>query len=77
MARLFYLVVLLVLVAAVPVFAYQNAGPADLRFITWGASAAVAAAVVSAYLLGMLSGWSVVGLFRRSWRQVTAGRQER
>jgi uncharacterized integral membrane protein len=72
MARLFYLVVLLVLVAAVAVFAYQNAGPADLRFITW-----VVSAPVAAYVLGMLIGWSVVGLFRRSWRQVTAGRQER
>ena len=77
MARLFYLVVLLVLVAAVAVFAYQNAGPVDVRFIIWVASAPVAAVVVAAYVLGMLSGWSLLGLFRRSWHHVTAGRQER
>jgi uncharacterized integral membrane protein len=75
MARLFYLVVLLVLVAAVAVFAFQNAGPVDVRFITWGISAPVAAVAGAAYLLGMLSGWTVVGLFRRSLRHVTAGRQ--
>jgi uncharacterized integral membrane protein len=77
MARLFYLVVLLVLVAAVAVFAFQNAGPVDVRFVTWGTSAPVALVAGAAYLLGMLSGWTVVGLFRRSWRHVAAKRQER
>jgi uncharacterized integral membrane protein len=77
MARLFYFVVLLVLVGAVAVFAYQNAGPVDVRFVAWGGSAPVAAVAGAAYLLGMLSGWTVLGLFRRSWRHATEGRQER
>jgi lipopolysaccharide assembly protein A len=76
-ARLFYLLVLVVLVGAVAVFAYQNAGPADLRFLNWTASAPVAAVAGAAYLLGMLSGWTVVGIFRRSVSRVTAERSER
>jgi hypothetical protein len=53
------------------------AGPVDVRFIVWGLSAPVAVVVIAAYVLGMLSGWTVLGIFRRSWRHVTEGRQER
>jgi uncharacterized integral membrane protein len=77
MARLLYLVLLMVLVAAVAVFAGQNAGPVDIRFIIWGLSPPVAVVVIAAYVLGMVSGWTVLGIFRRSWRHVTAERQAR
>ena len=77
MARFFYLLVLLVLVAAIGVFAYQNNGPADVQFLTWRATTALAAVVGAAYLLGMLSGWTVVGVFRRSLYRATEERHAR
>ncbi len=77
MARLFYLLVLLVLVSAVAAFAYQNAGVVDVRFLTWATSAPVAAVTGAAYLLGMVSGWTVVGIFRRSLRRTTERQDDR
>jgi uncharacterized integral membrane protein len=77
MVRFFYLVVLLVLIAAVGLFAYQNAGAVDVQFLSWGAPTTLAAVAGAAYVLGMLSGWTVVGLFRRSLNRVTAEQQYR
>ncbi len=74
MIRLFSLLILLALAAAVGIFVYQNAGAVDVQFLSWGRSAPVAAVVGIAYGLGMLSGWAVVGIFRRSLRRVTESR---
>ncbi len=74
MIRLFSLLVLLALAAAVGTFAYQNAGAVDVQFLTWGRSAPLAAVVGAGYVLGMLSGWAVVGVFRSSLRRVAESR---
>jgi hypothetical protein len=74
-ARLFS-VVLLALVGAVVAFAYQNRGAVDVQFLNWGASVPLAGLAGAAYGLGMLSGWAVVGLFRRSWRRLTEERRD-
>jgi uncharacterized integral membrane protein len=71
MARFFYLVVLVILVGAIAIFAYQNSDPVNVLFLKWGTSTTLAAVAGAGYLLGMLSGWSVVGLFRRSLNRVT------
>ena len=71
MARFFYLLILLVLVAAVGVFAYQNSGPVSVQFLNWGTPTTLAVVVGAAYVLGMFSGWSVVGMFRRTLNRVT------
>jgi uncharacterized integral membrane protein len=71
MARFFYLVVLVILVGAIAIFAYQNSDPVNVLFLKWGMSTTLAAVAGVGYLLGMLSGWSVVGLFRRSLNRVT------
>jgi uncharacterized integral membrane protein len=71
MARFFYLVVLVILVGAIAIFAYQNSEPVNVLFLKWGMSTTLAAVAGAGYLLGMLSGWSVVGLFRRSLNRVT------
>lgn len=76
MVRFFCLLVLLVLVGAVAVFAYQNAGQVSARFLTWSV-APVAAVAGAAYLLGMFSGRTVVGIFRRSLRRATEPYQQR
>ncbi len=71
MARFCSLVVLLVFLAAIGIFAFYNYEAVDVRFLQWGLTIPLAAVVGAAYLLGMLSGWSVVGIFRRSWNRVT------
>ncbi len=70
MARFFSLIVLVVLLGAIGVFAYYNYEFVDVRFLQWSMTIPLAAVAGAAYLLGMLSGWSVVGLFRRSWNRV-------
>jgi predicted nucleotidyltransferase len=77
MMRFFSFLVLLALVGAVGVFVYQNRGAADVQFLAWAVTAPLAAVVGAAYGLGMVSGWAVVGLFRRSWRRLTEERRER
>jgi putative membrane protein len=70
--KVIYGVFLVLFVAAVTVFAYQNNRPETVTFLnqSWEISFPLLAAGL--YVLGMLTGWSVVGLLRRSWRRVTA-----
>ncbi len=75
MARIFYLLVLLALIAAIGIFAFQNSGAVEVQFLKWGMSTSLAAVAGAAYLLGMVSGWTVVGLFRRSLYRATEPRQ--
>ena len=56
---------------AVGAFAYFNREPVALRLFEWSATYSLAAVAGAAYLLGMLSGWSVVGMLRRSLSRVT------
>ena len=75
MARFFSFVVLVILLGAIGIFAFYNFGTVDVRFLQWGMTVPLAAVVGAAYVLGMLSGWSVVGIFRRSWNRVTEVRE--
>ena len=57
---------LLVLVlASLFLFALQNTQAVTVKFIAWGWSAPLALAVVSAYVVGMLSGGAVVWALKR------------
>ena len=44
-----------------------------VRFLDWSTTASLAHLAAIAYGLGMLSGWTVVGMLRRSIRRVTEG----
>lgn len=77
MLRFFYLLILVFLVGAVGVFAYQNAEGVNVQFVNWPVFMPVAAVAGAAYLMGMVSGWTVVGIFRRSLYRVTEPHQER
>jgi len=69
--RAFYAIVLLLFVAAVAVFAFQNQEAVPLRFLQQSIDNWPLALVIGVvYFLGMLSGWTVVGFLRRSWREV-------
>jgi len=64
-------VVFLALLVMIGVFAVQNMGLVSLNFLTWNLAQPIALVVVTVYLLGMLSGWSVLAFMRGSLRQVT------
>ena len=56
---------------AVGLFAYENQQTITLKFYDWSLTASVAAVLGVAFALGMLSGWSIVGMLRRSWHRLT------
>ena len=69
--RALYLLFLVAFAGAVGAFAYYNRQDVSLRFLDWSLTASLAAVAGVAYLLGMLTGWSIVGLLRRSVERVT------
>ena len=69
--RLFCLILLVVVIGAIVAFATQNQQQVTLDFFNYKMTASVAAVIGATYLLGMLSGWTVVGLLRRSFERVT------
>ena len=68
---------LLLFLAAVGLFAYYNQQDVTLKFFNWDITASLAAVIGVAYVLGMLSGWSVWGMLRRSLREVSDFAEER
>jgi uncharacterized integral membrane protein len=67
---------LLAFLGAVGVFALQNTQIVEVRFAAVSLRASVALLIVGVYLIGMLSGWTVVAFFARSFRRVTARRDK-
>jgi len=79
--RFVYLLLLLIFLAVLGVFGYLNRHDVplhypDQHFIDHAVELPVALVMAGAYLLGMLSGWSVVGFLRRSIYEVTERRQQ-
>jgi lipopolysaccharide assembly protein A len=69
--RFLCLLFLLAVTAAAAVLFRENDQALTLTFFGRGVTASVAAVVGAAYGLGMLTGWSVVGLLRRSFDTAT------
>src|SRR5262249_35583217 len=67
--RAFYFLILVLIVAAVALFAVQNNEPVTLRYLDRSVSLPMAVLIAAVYGLGMVSGWTVVGFLRRSWRR--------
>ncbi len=63
-------VIFLVFLAAIGVFALQNRDVITVNFLKWNLSEPVAFVTVVVYLLGMLSGWTVVAFVRGSFRRI-------
>ena len=70
--RFVYFLLLLVFIAAVAVFAFQNNEPTTVHFFQWNATSTFALFIAGAYVLGMLSGWTVIGFIKRSLHSVAA-----
>ena len=75
--RFVYLLILLVVLAAIVVFAVQNNEAVTLRYLDRSLSSTLPVLVAVVYVLGMLTGWTVVGFLRRSVRRVTERRENR
>jgi putative membrane protein len=69
--RVIYLVILLVLVLAIAAFALQNQAPVKLTFMDWSVAYPLSLVVAAVYVIGMISGSSLIGLFRRTVHRVT------
>lgn len=63
-------VLLLAFLGVLLMFALQNRGSVDIRLMDYAIRFPLAAVVAGAYVLGMFSGWSVIGFMRRSWHRV-------
>jgi uncharacterized integral membrane protein len=61
----------------VGIFIYQNQDPVPITFLQWTATRSLALFIGGAYVLGMLSGWSTIGLLRRSYYRATTGPVQR
>jgi uncharacterized integral membrane protein len=70
--RYIYGFVLLMFLAAVGIFAVQNMQTVTVSFLGYKAEAPFALLAVGIYLLGMLTGWTVVGFVRSTLHRVRA-----
>ena len=69
--RILYGFILLVLLAAIGVFALQNRGDVTLNYLDRTLTTSLAVLIGATYLLGMITGWTVLGFLRRSIHRVS------
>jgi lipopolysaccharide assembly protein A len=69
--RVFCFLILLIVVAAVVVFAVQNNDDVTIHYLDRSISSPMSLLIGVVYVLGMVSGWTVVGFLRRSFRRMT------
>jgi uncharacterized membrane protein YciS (DUF1049 family) len=70
--RWVYLIILVLIVGAVAIFVVQNDERVGLRFLGQEVPPVrLSLLLVAVYLLGMVTGWSVVGFLKRSVQHVT------
>ena len=62
---------LITLVAGLGYLAYENNRETALNAWAWRLDVPLPLLVLVVYLLGMVSGWWMVGLMKRSWQRVT------
>ncbi len=68
--RLICFLILLIVVAALVVFAVQNNEDVTLKYLDRSVSCTMSLLIAVVYLLGMVSGWTIVGFLKRSFRRV-------
>ena len=68
--RFLQLLIFLAFVVVVGIFAFQNTDVLTFHFLKWSATGPVALVTIVTYLVGMLSGWTVVSFAMRSVRRI-------
>ena len=74
--RIICLLILLAAAGAVAVFAWENQGQLTLHFFDHSLTYSIPAILGVTYLLGMISGWTVIGMLRRSFNRVIVPERE-
>jgi putative membrane protein len=69
--RLITATIFLAFVATIGIFAVQNRDVITVNFLAWNLSQPVAILIVAVYILGMLSGWTVLTFARGTFRRAT------
>jgi uncharacterized integral membrane protein len=64
--------IFLAFLVTIGVFAIQNRDVITVNFLAWNLSQPVAIVTVAVYVLGMLSGWTVLTFARGTFRGATA-----
>jgi len=74
--RIVYIVILLIVLAAVVLFAVQNNETVTLQYLNGSVTSSLPVLIGIVYLLGMFSGWTVMGLLKRTVQRVTESRRD-
>jgi len=69
--RIVQAIIFLAFLGAVGIFAAQNTDVITVNFWTWKIAGPLALMAIAIYILGMLSGWTVVAFVRQSLRRVS------
>jgi putative membrane protein len=72
--RWLYLAIVIVVVAALLIFAFQNLGVVTMSFLGFSVRAPLAIVAAVVYVLGAFTGGSLFGLLRHSLRESKASR---
>ncbi len=72
--RWVYLAIVIIFVAAILIFAFQNLGVVTMSFLGFSVSAPLAILAAVVYVLGAFTGGSLFGLLRHSVRESKATR---
>jgi len=72
--RWVYLAIVIVFLAVIVIFAFQNLGMVTMSFLGFSVSAPLAIVAAIVYVLGGLTGGSLFGLLRHSLRESKAPR---
>lgn len=51
---------------AIVIFSIQNLGGVEVSFLFWSTTISKCVVIIGAYLLGMVSGWGLVELLKKS-----------
>ncbi|HJZ55482.1 MAG TPA: lipopolysaccharide assembly protein LapA domain-containing protein [Gemmataceae bacterium] len=69
--RFLCLLFLVAFVAVLGYLAYENSQSVALNLFGFARDVPVPLLALALYVLGMLSGWFVVGMLKRSWKRMT------
>jgi uncharacterized integral membrane protein len=72
MMRVIHSALLMLFVAAVVVFCLENLEMLEVNFLSWHIRLPTPVLIILVYLLGMVSGWSVVKFLRTSFQSEPA-----
>jgi len=62
---------LIVLLAVLGILAYENNRAVTVSVWQWSWEVPFPLLVAALYVLGMLTGWALIGALKRSWRRVS------